>query len=171
MVLVQLLKTTTGWWELVVLEDGSTDASLEVVRGVLARYPTWPQCNRTAARTRTRIWRSGAPDRGRFGDRPKMLVQGELGEECLLGPWTLVRVRVLRTPLTGVLPTVGNNLQLRMTAGVPWGILFDDDQIMTWRGWNAALAFPARVWPDVMESARAHSYHVSKQVQKTIQNI
>jgi hypothetical protein len=140
--LVQLLKLTAGPWELLILLDGCDDRSEQVVVDLLARYRRgWPLCPYTQADVNpSQVWVSGVPD------APP---QPPLGDECLLLPLSLVRVRILMAPVPGVQQTAGSNLLMRMSTGRYW-IAVDDYQIMTAPGWNHRLSLPMRIWPDLV---------------------
>ena len=155
--LIQLLKLTRGSWEMVLLDDGSTDDSLNVVHDVLDRYEAgWRACSAAeneAGLDVQAVWPEGTSE----------VFAGALGLECLQNGATqptLLRVRVLRTPIEGLLPTFGNNLQMRLTSYADFHIIVDDDQFMSALGWNEWLATPLKQYSDVFSvSARcAHDW-------------
>lgn len=142
LVLIQLLKLTTEPWELIWVDDGSTDKSLDRVLAELDRYDTaWPNCpyNETQIDEHA-IWPDGS-DQNESGD---------MGRRCTLMAPTLVRARVVRIPSTGLLEAFDNNLQMRMAhPASKFFILFQDDQFMTSPGWNTQLAQALRTYDDV----------------------
>jgi len=72
--LIQLLKLTRERWELIFLDDGSSDNSIASALDLIERYHAWPRCP----------YESGDVDvNARFisdGGR----IQGDLGRECTL---------------------------------------------------------------------------------------
>lgn len=155
--LIQLLKLTRGPWEMVILDDGSTDKSLDVVDRVLNRYAAgWRLCSaaeNAAALDVQAVWPSGTSE----------TVVGALGLECLqhgATQPTLLRVRVVRTPHEGFGNTFGNNLQMRLASAAEFHIIVDDDQFMSALGWNEWMAAPLKQYSDVFSvSARcAHDW-------------
>ena len=152
-VLAQLLKLTEEPWELVWVDDGSTDKSLEVVLGALDRYAEG--------------WDNACPrdlpdENAAWPDASDAAEHGEIGAECVLSPFRyLVRARVVHVQGTGLLEAFANNLHMRMAhPKAEFFVLLQDDQFMTSLGWNVQLAIPLRAFPDVFSaSARcAHGY-------------
>ena len=152
-VLVQLLKMTTGPYELIISIDGSTDNSLEVVKKTWQRFGDgWPECPYTIDFVEPqRVWQSG---------QNLDSSQGDLGRECFLAKTnSLVHLRIIVIPKVGLFATASDNLKMKNSVGT-YFILVDDDQIMTQYGWNVKLTWPLEKWEDVFSvSARcAHGF-------------
>lgn len=145
--IAQLLKLTREPWELIFLDMTSTDDTLSIVSGVLDRYIAgWPLCDGTegdeALIDVLAQWPSGTSANA----------TGNVGVECQLRgapPPSLMRVRLLYTPDTGLLNTGSNNLQMRLAREPTFHVIVDDDQFMTVPGWNSWLAAPLREYADV----------------------
>lgn len=151
LVLVQLLKMTTEPWELIIVLDGCTDKSLEVVKSTWKSFATWPKCPYDLNEVDERyVWQSG---------QHLDSSQGDIGRECLFQPSSLVHLRVIVVPKVGLFATASDNLKMKNAVG-KYFILVDDDQLMTVHEWNIKLSWPLRRWGDVFSaSARcAHSF-------------
>ena len=149
--MVQLLKMTTGAWELIVLLDGCSDNSLEVVQKVWQEWASWPRCEYPVKDIDVRrVWQSG---------QALDAFQGDIGHECLLGPSSLVHFRLIVVPGAGLFATAADNLKMRNAMG-DYFILVDDDQLMTQYGWNERLVYPLRTWSQVFSVSMrcAHAY-------------
>jgi glycosyltransferase involved in cell wall biosynthesis len=119
-VIAQLLKLTTEPWELLVLLDGCTDESRNVVMSTVQHLPDWPLCDYSVNDVdAARVWISGTNLDG---------AQGDIGKECLFLniPRVLTRVLVLSVPVTGIFETAGNNLLMRNSRGDFFDIVHDD---------------------------------------------
>lgn len=150
-VTTQLLKMTTGAWELIALFDACSDDSAQVMRGTLDRSDDWLACPYSTVDS-SAVWRSGVNLTSH---------QGDMGRECWLSNLssTLTRIALIDVPGAELRETAANNM-LMLAARGEYFILLQDDQIMTQPGWNVALTVPLRTWPDVFSvSARcAHAF-------------
>jgi glycosyltransferase involved in cell wall biosynthesis len=165
--LIQLFKLTREAWELIVVVDGATDASLIVVNDVINNYlEGWPSCGLTSEDVMANanfVWPSGIESTS----------VKNIGVECILNgapASRLVRIIVVNIPKVGLLATFANNLQMRIAAAADhpaeFFVIVDDDQFMTVPGWNTFLAHPSRTFSDVFSvSARcAHGWPILTKV-------
>lgn len=166
-VLVQLLKLTSGPWELLVNMDGATDDSLQIVHDVIAEYETWPMCPTSPDDLDTKqVWQTHRTGYGSFnvadGHTHLRFQQGELGTACrYFEKHSLVHFTVTYAPPPGLLATASNNIGMRSAFG-KYLVLLDDDQIMTTPRWNEKLAAPFEKWADIFSLSMrcAHNYPV-----------
>lgn len=150
-VTTQLLKMTTGVWELIALFDACTDDSAQIMRDTLDRSADWPRCPYSTVNT-SAVWQSGVN---------LTSYQGDMGRECWLANHdsTLTRIVLIDVPGAELRETAANNMLMLASRG-QYFILLQDDQIMTQPGWNVALTVPLRTWPDVfsVSSRCAHAF-------------
>ena len=153
-VLVQLLKMTTGPWELIISLDGCTDNSLDVVKKTWRSFNAgagWPECPYAVDFVEPqRVWQSG---------QNLDSSQGDIGRECMLGKSSLVHLRIIVVPKVGLFATASDSLKMKNAVGT-YFILHDDDILQTVHGWNVKLTWPLEKWQDVFSiSARcAHGF-------------
>jgi len=144
----QLLKLTRGYWELILVSDGSNDKTAQRAMDVLERMYTWPVCaeKETEVNEHTE-WKTDPLTDTFMG----------IGKECYYAghePWKyMVRARVVIVPLTGILEPSANNLGMRMAEFAEFVIVMHDDMYMTSVGWNVQAAVPLKASRDVFSAS------------------
>ena len=163
-VLLSLLITTRGPWELVVLFDSAEDASWPRVDAVLRE--TLQHCDVDPAHSR---WHDPSfantswAEQARYTSplswsRRALNSSASLPFVSCLNPW-LVHVRVMLQP-TPIWETSGNNVQLRAAhPHTRYWVSVQDDQPQRTRGWNQMLAAPLRWWPHHLLGVSARCAH------------
>ena len=163
-VLTQILKLTSGPWELLIHMDGSSDDSLDIVHDVLKEYESWSLCETPMEKlNQSQVWEDMHETFQRASlssDAGVRHTQGELGHACrYFDDNALVHVSITVAEPPGILATAANNLGMRAALG-EYVILLDDDQIMTTPTWNEKLAKPFTKWSDIFSLSMrcAHNY-------------